>query len=92
MISPECFGRQWILRQASEIECRNPVMLEKTIVALQLLGHLAESGLPIQFKGGSSLLLRLNPIRCLSIDVDIVTQAKAEELIAGLKRVSHLMT
>jgi len=45
----------------------------------------------IQFKGGSSLLLRLNPIRCLSIDVDIVTQAKAEELIAVLKRVSHLM-
>ncbi len=66
-------------------------MLEKTIAALQLLGHLAESGLPIQFKGGSSLLLRLNPIRRLSIDVDIVTQAKAEELIAVLKRVSHLM-
>jgi hypothetical protein len=91
MISPECFGRQSILRKASEIGCRNPVMLEKTIVALQLLGHLAESGLPIQFKGGSSLLLRLNPIRRLSIDVDIVTQAKAEELIAVLKRVSHLM-
>ena len=63
-------------------------MLEKSIVALQLLGHLAESGLPIQFKGGSSLLLRLNPIRRLSIDVDIVTQARAEELIAVLERVS----
>jgi hypothetical protein len=70
MISPGCFGRQLILRKASEIGCRNPVMLEKTIVALQLLGHLAEGGLPIQFKGGSSLLLRLNPIRRLSIDVD----------------------
>lgn len=70
--------------------CRNPVMLEKTIIALQLLGHLAESGLPIQFKGGSSLLLRLNPIRRLSIDVDIVTQAKAEELIAVLGQVSRL--
>lgn len=91
MISPECFEKAWVLKKASEIGCRNPVMLEKTIVALQLLGHLAESGLPIQFKGGSSLLLRLNPIRRLSIDVDIVTQAKAEELIAVLERVSRLM-
>ena len=65
-------------------------MLEKAIVALQLLGHLAESGLPIQFKGGTSLLLRLNPIRRLSIDVDIVTQAKPEELVAALEQVSNL--
>ncbi|MGD0263085.1 MAG: hypothetical protein ABSD29_25245 [Verrucomicrobiota bacterium] len=31
-------------------------MLEKAVVALQLSGHLAETGLPIQFKGGTSLL------------------------------------
>jgi len=90
MISPECLEKEWILTRASEIGCLNPVMLEKTIVALQLLGHLAESGLPIQFKGGSSLLLRLNPIRRLSIDVDIVTQAKAQELVAALGQVSKL--
>jgi hypothetical protein len=65
-------------------------MLEKAIVALQLISHLAESGLPIQFKGGTSLLLRLKPIRRLSIDVDIVTQAKPEELVAVLERVSKL--
>lgn len=65
-------------------------MLEKAIVALQLLGHLAESRLPIQFKGGTSLLLRLNPIRRLSIDVDIVTQVTPEELVAALDRVSKL--
>ena len=86
MISPKCFERQWILEKASEIGCRNPVMLEKSIVALKLLGSLAESGLPIQFKGGTSLLLRLNPIRRLSIDVDIITQAKPEELLAVLKQ------
>ena len=57
-----------------------------------LLGHLAESGLPIQFKGGSSLLLRLTPIRRLSIDVDIVTQAKPEEMIAVLDRVIPFLT
>ena len=77
MIARQCFVNQWVRTKASEIGCRNPIMLEKAIVALQLLGHLAETGLPIQFKGGTSLLLRLNPIRRLSIDVDIVTQATA---------------
>ena len=72
------------------MNCRSLGLLEKSIVALQLLGHLAESGLPFQFKGGSSLLLRLNPIRRLSIDVDIVTQAKPDELHAVLARISRL--
>src|SRR5438876_11800837 len=72
------------------IRSPNPVMLEKAIVAIQLIGHLAESGLPIQFKGGSSLLLRLKPIRRLSIDVDIVTQARPEDLRSVLDRVSKL--
>lgn len=44
MISPECLEKAWVLTRASEMGCLNPVMLEKTIVALQLLGHLAESG------------------------------------------------
>ena len=90
MLHPQCFTTEWLRQQAAVIGSPNPVMLEKAIVALQLLGHLAESGLPMQFKGGTSLLLRLNPIRRLSIDVDIVTQAKAEELIAVLERVSRL--
>jgi len=88
MIHPQCFTNEWLKRQAEAVGSRNPVMLEKAIVALQLFGHLAESGLPIQFKGGTSLLLRLNPIRRLSIDVDIVTQAKPEELLTALARVS----
>jgi hypothetical protein len=90
MISPECLARTWVLQKAAEIGCRNPVMLEKTIVALQLVGHLAETGLPFQFKGGSSLLLRLSPIRRLSIDVDIVTQTTPAELQAALGRISRL--
>ncbi|MBI2924104.1 MAG: nucleotidyl transferase AbiEii/AbiGii toxin family protein [Verrucomicrobia bacterium] len=88
MLHPQCFTAQWLKQQAEAIGSRNPVMLEKAIVALQLIGHLAESGLPIQFKGGTSLLLRLNPIRRLSIDVDIVTQARPEELRAVLNRVT----
>ena len=90
MIHPQCFTIEWLRQQAETIGSPNPVMLEKAIVALQLLGHLAESGLPIQFKGGTSLLLRLNPIRRLSIDVDIVTQAKSQELLVALSRVSTL--
>src|SRR5881628_2787867 len=90
MIHPQCFTKEWLKRQAEAIGSRNPVMLEKAIVAIQLFGRLAESGLPIQFKGGTSLLLRLNPIRRLSIDVDIVTQAQPEELLIALARVSTL--
>jgi len=90
MIVRQCFVNEWVRAKASEIGCRNPVMLEKAIVALQLLGHLAETGLPIQFKSGTSLLLRLNPIRRLAIDVDIVTQVKPEELAAALKTVAKL--
>ena len=44
----------------------------------------------IQFKGGTSLLLRLTPIRRLSVDVDIVTQAKPEDLATALKTVAKL--
>ena len=90
MIHPQCFTKEWLTEQAAAVGSRNPVMLEKAIIALQLLGHLAETGLPIQFKGGTSLLLRLNPIRRLSIDVDILTQVKPAEFLAAFTRVSHL--
>lgn len=85
MIHNKCFTNEWIESMAAGIGSRNPVMLEKATVALQLLGYLVESGLPFQFKGGTSLLLRLNPIRRLSIDVDIVTQASLEDLTAVLE-------
>jgi hypothetical protein len=89
MIAAACFQRDWITRQAQAIGSRNPVMLEKAIVALQLLANLVESGLPIQFKGGTSLLLRLDPPRRLSIDIDIVTQATSAELTAVLETISR---
>jgi len=34
MISPECLEQAWVLARASEMGCPNPVMLEKTIVAV----------------------------------------------------------
>jgi hypothetical protein len=84
MINSKCFAEDWIKDKAALIGSRNPVMLEKATVALQLLGYLAESGLSFQFKGGTSLLLRLDPIRRLSIDVDIVTQASFADLTSVL--------
>ena len=90
MISRECFQKEWIQLRAKEAGSPNPIMLEKAIVALQLLGHLAESGLPLQFKGGTSLLLRISPARRLSIDIDIVTQATPSELASRLVTVSTL--
>lgn len=86
MIHNKCFTIDWITQKANEIGSCNPIMLEKATVALQLVGYLAESGLPFQFKGGTSLLLRLSPIRRLSIDVDIVTQASFEDVMAVLKQ------
>jgi hypothetical protein len=90
MLHPQCFTHGWLKLQTAALGCRNPIMVEKAIVALQLLGHIAESGLPIQFKGDTSLLLRLSQIRRLSIDVDIVTQAKPEELGTALDRLSRM--
>ncbi|MFN0076833.1 MAG: nucleotidyl transferase AbiEii/AbiGii toxin family protein [Prosthecobacter sp.] len=88
MIDPRCFEMEWITHHGEVMRCRSLGLLEKAIVALQLLAHLVESGLPIQFKGGTSLLLRLNPPRRLSIDIDIVTQAAPAELLAVLDTVS----
>jgi len=65
-------------------------ILERSIYALALLGHLAESGLPFVFKGGTSLLLHLNPIRRLSIDIDIFCHAAPADLDAVLAQIAVL--
>lgn len=53
---------------------RDPGLLEKCIYALQLLGLLADSGMPFVFKGGTSMVLLLEHLRRLSIDIDIVSE------------------
>lgn len=55
-------------------------VLETTILAFVLLGKLAERGIPFVFKGGTSVLLHVDPIRRLSRDIDIVCSLPAEEL------------
>ncbi len=90
MIDQRCFTKEWIEEQGRILGCSNEILLEKAIVALQLVGHLVEAKLPFQFKGGTSLLLIVNPIRRLSIDADIVTQAPHDEFDRLLQSVARL--
>jgi hypothetical protein len=80
MIRTECFTREYIDHQCKQIGATDRQLLEKSIHALALLGHLAESRLEFVFKGGSSLMLLLEPLRRLSIDIDIVCGASPEDL------------
>ncbi|MBS0537002.1 MAG: nucleotidyl transferase AbiEii/AbiGii toxin family protein, partial [Proteobacteria bacterium] len=89
MIKQEFFTREK-LKQSSQSLRVDPGILEKAVHALALLGHLAESGLPFVFKGGTSLLLHLDPIRRLSIDIDIFCHAAPAELDSVLARVARL--
>jgi hypothetical protein len=71
MIKAECFSEAYIRRQTNELRANDRLLPEKSIHAFALLGHLADSGLPFVFKGGTSAMLLLDPIRRLSIDIDI---------------------
>lgn len=65
-----------------------PQILEKSLHALTLLGHLQEAGLPLTFRGGTCLLLHLPEIHRLSIDIDIVCPVEGAELERILAEVS----
>jgi len=65
-----------------------PQILEKSLHALTLLGHLQEVGLPLAFRGGTSLLLHLPQIHRLSIDIDIVCPIEGPELERVLAEVA----
>ena len=63
--------------------------MEKCIHALQLLGLLAESGLPFVFKGGTSMVLLLDRLRRLSIDIDIVSESPEAVDLDFLRRLAQ---
>ncbi|MFA4906709.1 MAG: nucleotidyl transferase AbiEii/AbiGii toxin family protein [archaeon] len=81
MISRQCFTKEWIDDQRNILgKPIDPGLLEKAIMAFELVGELVESGLSFVFKGGTSLSLLMESIRRLSIDVDIVTEESAEHI------------
>jgi hypothetical protein len=91
MIHPDCFQKPWIDEQAAALKVhRNGLeLLERCMVALELVGRLSDGGLDFVFKGGTSLVLLLQPLRRLSIDVDIVTPESLERLQAVLATVTR---
>lgn len=90
MIHSKCFTKDWILTKKQELAAADPGLLEKSIHALALLGHLVDSGLPFVFKGGTSLLLHLERIRRLSIDIDIFCGAPVAQLDAAAAAIAKL--
>ena len=90
MISTECFSREYIQSQRDALGSGDLIIIEKSICALALLGHLAETELPFIFKGGTSLLLHLPRIRRLSIDIDIMCSATDGKLDSVVDSISSL--
>lgn len=89
MFPDHVYTRAWADEERKKLGNCDPGLLEKCVRALTLLGHLAESGLPFLFKGGTSILLHLPEIRRLSIDIDIVSPAADEELNRVVARIGQ---
>lgn len=84
-LARECFDKKWI-REQSKSNHLGETVLEKCLYAFELLGRLVEERLDFVFKGGTSLLLRLNHLRRISIDIDIVCNESPDKLENVLKR------
>jgi len=89
MIDPECFRLPWLQAQATRLQVRDKALLERCIHALELVARLRHAGLDFVFKGGTSLVLHLRPIRRLSIDVDIACNASLAEIERALQQVTY---
>lgn len=89
MFPAEYHTAEWLERQRLALGRCDPNILEKCVLALTLLGRLVETGLPILFKGGTSLLLHLPEPRRLSRDIDIVCGEPAATVDAVLEAVGR---
>lgn len=72
MIREICFELEWIKEIQKKNEFLNPVFIENTIYAFELLSELVKLEIDFVFKGGTSLLLLLPEPKRLSVDIDIV--------------------
>ena len=73
MISNQSRTIEWItdIRESSSHK-KDPILIEKMIMALVLVENLKLTGLDFIFKGGTSLLLLLGSLQRFSIDIDII--------------------
>lgn len=72
MISPQSRTKEWILGIREKLNRKDPVLIEKMIMALSLAENLRLAGLNFIFKGGTSLFMLLEVPKRFSIDIDIV--------------------
>jgi len=76
MISKQSRTKEWIMGIRKVATGRDPILIEKMILALTLVENLRLSGLNFIFKGGTSLSLLLGKPERFSIDIDIVLAGK----------------
>jgi len=72
MISNQSRTKEWIIGIRTDSPGKDPILIEKMIMALTLVENLRLSGLDFIFKGGTSLILLLGMPHRFSIDIDIV--------------------
>lgn len=72
MINKKCFNKDYINQQIKKYPKVDPIKMETTIFAFGLLDELIRCGLPLIFKGGTSLILLLDNPQRVSTDIDII--------------------
>lgn len=95
MILTTTFAAEHIQRTAGSIgKGTDPKILEKALQAFYLLEQLQHQGLQFTFKGGTSLLLLLDPPRRFSIDIDIITDEgdRIEPILDRIVSDSHFLS
>jgi predicted nucleotidyltransferase component of viral defense system len=81
MISENSYTKDWILKKVSETgKHSDPKILEKVIRAFLLLEQIQLEAIPLVFKGGTSLLLHLDPPQRFSIDIDLIISIGQDKL------------
>jgi hypothetical protein len=72
VISDQSRTKEWIFSIREMSPGKDPILIEKMIMALTLAENLKLAGLNFVFKGGTSLHLLLGSPHRFSIDIDIV--------------------
>lgn len=88
MISEKSYTKEWILQKTLEIGKRgDPKLMEKVIRAFSLLEQIKLESIPFIFKGGTSLLLHLDPPQRFSIDIDLIIPSEPSKLLPVFDRI-----
>ncbi|MBP7509128.1 MAG: nucleotidyl transferase AbiEii/AbiGii toxin family protein [Prolixibacteraceae bacterium] len=89
MFKEKCFTEEWLQSFKRQVSHKriDVIILEKMIYALHLLEQLKQNGLKFIFKGGTSLVLLLEEGNRFSIDIDIISNTRKDELEVVLRKV-----